>query len=60
MWYDDTDEQSACPDNVNFLAHELNVSDNITKFWEAVGSIPVQITFSSILHCTIYCFLVQP
>lgn len=29
MWYDDTDEQSACPDNVNFLAHELNVSDNI-------------------------------
>ena len=45
MWYEGTDEQSACPGKSNFLAHdELDTSDNLTKFWEVEGSIPVQIS----------------
>ena len=45
MWYEGTDEQSACPGNSNFLAHdELDTSDNLTKFWEAQGSTPVHIS----------------
>ena len=37
--------KSACPGKSNFLAHdELDTSDNLTKFWEVEGSIPVQIS----------------
>ena len=45
MWYEGTDEQSACPGKSNFLAHdELDTSDNLTTFWEVEGSIPMQIS----------------
>ena len=45
VWYEGTDEQSASSANSNFLSHdELDTSDNLTKFWEAGGSTPVQIS----------------
>ena len=45
VWYEGTDEQSASSANSNFLTHdELDTSDNLTKFWEAEGSTPVQIS----------------
>ena len=45
MWCEGTNEQSAFSGNSNFLTHdELDTSDNLTKFWEAEGSIPVQIS----------------
>ena len=45
MWYEGIDEQSASSANGNFLTHdELDTSDNLTKFWEAEGSTPVQIS----------------
>ena len=45
VWYEGTDEQSASSANSNFLTHdELDTSDNLTKFWEAEGSTPLQIS----------------
>ena len=45
MWYEGTDQQSVCSGNVNCSAYdELDTSANVTKFWEAEGSTPVQIT----------------
>ena len=45
VWYEGTDQQAVCPGSVNCFAHEeLDTSANVTKFWEAEGGSPVQIT----------------
>ena len=45
VWYEGTDQQAVCPGSVNCIAHnELDTSANVTKFWEAEGSSPVQVT----------------
>ena len=45
VWCEGTDQQSASSGNTNFLTHdELDTSDSLTKFWEAEGSTPVQIS----------------